>query len=386
MTQPPAGGSRRPDLRTLRVAFVATAATSLPFVAPVADALTDRGHQAHIFAGPDVLGIRPESSPETFHSVAGLRRRGGILGLVDPARELARHFRTLKVDAVVSSTPKAMLAATTAALSSRVPVRLLWFWGLPAEGVTGARGVALRLLDSTLVRANHVSWFNSLSLLEVAAERHPSLRGRFVYNPPGTTHGIPDQYFGPPREPEPDRLTLGFVGRLAADKGVDGLVDTFLTHLVPRLSAVTLRLVGPVDDRDPVSSRTLAAIESSDRIVWDGAIEDTAGVYGDFDLLCFPSFREGFPNAPLEAAARAVPTVGFAATGTRDAVPRGTGRLVPLGDWDGFWKEVEGLCRNPSARLRLGEAAREHAMSLEQHAVVGGHAAFLEGLIERLLH
>ena len=49
------------------------------------------------------------------------------------------------------------------------------------------------------------------------------------------------------------------------------------------------------------------------------------------DVLCFPSYREGLPNVPVEAQYCGVPVVGYAATGTVDVV-LDEDQLVSVGD------------------------------------------------------
>jgi glycosyltransferase involved in cell wall biosynthesis len=93
-----------------------------------------------------------------------------------------------------------------------------------------------------------------------------------------------------------------------------------------------------------------------------GFVPDAAPYYPLMDVLAFPSSREGFPNAPLEAAAAGVPTVGYRVTGTVDAlVDGGTGRIVPAGDRAALADALAAYLDDPDLRRRHGRAARERA-------------------------
>jgi glycosyltransferase involved in cell wall biosynthesis len=89
-----------------------------------------------------------------------------------------------------------------------------------------------------------------------------------------------------------------------------------------------------------------------------GFVNDTAPYYTAFDLLVFPSHREGLPNVPLEAAAAGRPTAGFAATGTVDAVRNGeTGTLVAVGDVAGLTDAVRRYLSDQVLLARHGQKA-----------------------------
>lgn len=79
------------------------------------------------------------------------------------------------------------------------------------------------------------------------------------------------------------------------------------------------------------------------------------------DVLCLPSYREGFGTVVVEAAAMGLPAIVSRIYGLSDAViADSTGILFPVGDVDALH---ESMCRllDPGLRLRLGSAARERA-------------------------
>jgi glycosyltransferase involved in cell wall biosynthesis len=76
-------------------------------------------------------------------------------------------------------------------------------------------------------------------------------------------------------------------------------------------------------------------------------------------VFCFPSYREGLPNAPLEAALAGLPIVGFRATGTVDVVRDGeTGFLVEIGNIDALTSALERVLHDEDLRRQLGLAGQ----------------------------
>lgn len=362
-----------------RFVFVVSSGASVPFVVPLKAELEGRGHSVVIFSGKDELGTSAAREGRDHRTVAVLDRRAT---LPSPARLLAfrRLIWELKPDVVIPATPKAMLVTALAVVRLRTSL-LLWYWGLPSESAAGASRFVLEQVDRFALSVCDAAWFNSESLLAATGAKYPKMSQQMLYNPPGTTHGISRRFFSaqPVEHTTDGPLTIGFVGRLAGDKGIDGLVRSFVEHVEQAGVAHELRLVGPIDDRDPVSLHTLNTIAAHPSIRWSGPVKDVLPRYLELDVLAFPSRREGFPNAPLEAAAVGVPTVAFDATGTRDAVGPSNGFIVAQGDWGAFWTAVDGLV-DPVVRQRVGYTARSHVeRELDQQRVVSSHADFLEG-------
>ena len=82
------------------------------------------------------------------------------------------------------------------------------------------------------------------------------------------------------------------------------------------------------------------------------------------DVLCLPSYREGFGTVVIEAAAMSVPTVGTNICGLSDAIVDGeTGILVPIRNVRELVKAIETLLSNKQLRLQMGNAAKLRAQT-----------------------
>jgi glycosyltransferase involved in cell wall biosynthesis len=269
---------------------------------------------------------------------------------------------------VIGASPKAGLLAMTAARLTRVPRRIFLHRGARWETLTGhQRRLTMAAERVTCANATDVvAVSDSLADLVVTSgisKRRPVVLG------PGGSKGVDLERFTPrPVEGAGDSAAdrgaeppvLGFVGRLAADKGLDVVLAALAAV---RLDAPAARLViaGDVDAADPPETAILAALSDDPAIELLGWRRDLERVYPLFDVLVFPSAREGLPNAVIEAAACGVPTVGWTATGVRDAVADGSsGRLVPWRDVWAFAAAVRQVV-SPSDRVRWREGARAWA-------------------------
>ncbi|NQV23636.1 MAG: glycosyltransferase, partial [Rhodopirellula sp.] len=143
---------------------------------------------------------------------------------------------------------------------------------------------------------------------------------------------------------------------LTRDKGIAELADAFRTVQQSHPEA-RLLLVGEFESGDPVAQDTIDWLRASPAVCVAGFSKDPSDYYSVMDLLAFPSYREGFPNVPLEAAAASIPIVGFAATGTVDAVIHGeTGTLVPTGNVEALAAAITEYLSNDLLRFRHGKA------------------------------
>ena len=155
---------------------------------------------------------------------------------------------------------------------------------------------------------------------------------------------------------------VGFVGRLAVDKGVPELIEATerARQAEPRLR---LLLVGPLEDVDALGVQ-VQRLQASDWAVVTGALTDPLAAYWAADVFCLPSHREGFPISPLEAQACGLPVITTTATGCIDSIAPGeTGVAVESGSVGQLQAAIMSLATDPESARRMGAESRARVVA-----------------------
>lgn len=315
-----------------------------------------------------------------------------------PLRDLASLFRLwrllsrLKPSLTEFSTPKAGLLGNLAAMLAGVPKRVYMLRGLKLTTTVGLKRRILLAAERIAARSAHLVLCNSASLRDEALALAITSEKKLVLLGMGSSNGVNAERFAP----APDRmraslglpadaLVIGFVGRLTRDKGIPELLEAFENILAAEPRA-RLLLVGWFDAaEDALSTLLRKKIEGHPKIHCTGFVEDTAPYYHAMDVMVLPTWREGFPNVVLEAAASGIPVVTTESTGSRDAVvAEVTGLLIPPGYPAAIQEAVLTLLGNPERRRQMGAAAR--AWVLENYGndrVLGLTAEFYKSLLKK---
>lgn len=362
----------------VRLVHVVTVPWSLFFFRGQARSMREHGFDVTIVASPgDQLGRFAADEGVAARPVPLARSIAPHRDVVSIVR-LAKALRQLRPDIVHAHTPKGGLIGMIAAWLIRAPVRIYHIRGLPYMTTPGWRGRALKWTEWISCRLAHRVFCVSHSIRDVAVSDGLCPPDKITVFLGGSGNGVDASgRFDPTRYPDRDRvatrealgigaddLVIGYVGRLVRDKGVEELARAWrdLREHVPNAH---LLLVGPEEAKDAIAAETLAGFLADPRVHLTGDVDDAAPYYALMDVVTLPTYREGFPNVPLEAAAMRLPVVATNVPGCTDAVEDGeTGTLVPPRDVDALRDAIARYLDDPKLRETHGAAGRDRVLRL----------------------
>lgn len=161
-----------------------------------------------------------------------------------------------------------------------------------------------------------------------------------------------------------DDLLIGAVGRLSPEKGFDTLLKA-VAQLRQQNVDVRLLIVGEGDDRSRLES-LIHQLRLGPSVKLMGYCTEPRDVVQALDVFVLPSYREGLPNALLEAMALETPVVATRVAGVPRLVRHEeTGLLVEPGEVDALASAIERMVGD--ANLRQRTTSEAHAVILDRH-------------------
>jgi len=285
-------------------------------------------------------------------------------GLCRPAKcaACALHDRGLSkpLASILASLPPAIARG-----ARRLPGRLGTGLGMPdlIERNQAAQREMLSTVDRFVLLTD---W----ALGAAAANGAP--RDKLALNRLGLSQGKVVTKPGPDERPTGRPITIGYLGRFEAIKGVHDLARAAAS--LPRDVAVHVEFRGPVlrpAERSVLGElRVLAA--KYPRITFADAVPraDALAVLAGYDALCCPSVcLEGGPTVAIEAHAVGTPVIGTSIGGLAELVTDGlNGSLVAPGDWRALARVLAALATDPTGTIDRWRRNLPPARTMDQIA------------------
>ena len=353
-----------------------TVASTLFFLHGQAHYMRSRGFDIHALASPDeALSLLRQDQEIPVYGIEMPRRITPVHDLF-ALRRIYRVMRKVRPTIVHAHTPKGGLLGTIAAWLARVPIRIYHIRGLPFVTAAGNKRRLLTWSEkvSCSLATQVLCVSHSVREVLLAAGLCPEWKVKVLRH--GSINGVDaDHHFNPSSIPESaDRevraaygipeaaRVVGFVGRIVKDKGLSELVEAWQI-LRDRCPDLHMLVVGPFESQDPVPEETEQVLRTDERIHLTGLQSDIPPLYRAMDIVALPTYREGFNNTLLEAAAMELPAVTSAVPGCTDVVVDGvTGILVPPRDGAALADALDRYLADPALCRRHALAARERVL------------------------
>jgi len=298
---------------------------------------------------------------------------------------LVKIFRREKFDVVHSTTPKAGLLCAIAGTIVGVKVRMHTFTGQPWATMTGLKRLLLRLCDKIICYLNTCCYADSVSQKKFLIENGIGTDNQLLVLGKGSLAGVDSTRFNPMlfldcdkkqlrselNIPEKSQIIL-FVGRITLEKGVSELLEAF-ESIVSKGLDVYLLLVGPFESDGKECLDKISNVKVNKSIRTVGFTSQPEKYMAISDVLCLPSYREGFGTVVIEAAVMGLPAITSDIYGLSDAVIDGeTGLLVPVRNYKLLATALVRTLENNNFRLEMALKARERALEFFDSSKIGG--------------
>ena len=273
---------------------------------------------------------------------------------------LYRLFRKEKPWCVHANTPKGSLLAMIAAWFACVPHRVYTVTGLRYQGAHGMLRTILKTMErlSCLFATNVIP--EGQGVLQCLKRDNITKKSLQVIHY-GNINGKDTEFFSCDNTIQTASLKLAdkqiilrnlsekearslvrselgfsnndfifvFIGRLVNDKGLGELADA-LRKLEDEKLEIKLLLIGEIDGEDDALAKDkLNYLMQSKNIKYIGVQSDIRPYLMASDVLVFPSYREGFPNVPLEAGALGLPAIVTNINGSNEIIEDGVnGKII----------------------------------------------------------
>ena len=298
--------------------------------------------------------------------------------------KLYKIFKNEQPFIVHSHTPKAGTLSMLAARLANVPHRLHTIAGLPLVEATGLKRALLNFVEKITYKCATKIYPNSYGLVDIILENKFTDKDKLKVLGNGSSNGIDTTHFDPKLYDEKFKTKLKsdlniaetdyvfiYVGRLVKDKGVNELIKAF-NAINSEFENVKLLLVGWYENElDPLIPETVDIIKSNNNIITTGWVADVRPYFAISDTLVFASYREGFPNVVLQAAAMELFSIVTDINGCNEVIEDNkNGFIIPTKNNKAIYEKMAFVLNNKDKTAQMGLKSRARIITNYEQKLV----------------
>lgn len=346
------------------ICYIATVpGTIKAFFIPQLQYLAANGFDVTVVCSPSET-LQTQLGERVTYVPMDIPRGISFVGSLRAVQMLKKLFQQQRFDLIQYSTPNAAFYASIAAKKAGVPARNYHMMGLRYMSTNGLSRVVLKTIEKITCKNSTSIECVSQSNLEIGVGEglFPRDKATVVWN--GSTGGVDLTRFNCAKRAAyrkeireklrigQDEFVFGFVGRITRDKGIDEILEAF-----QELGSAKLLMVGSFENVTSLNQRLYQASLTDERIIYTGSITEVEKYYSAMNVLLLPSYREGFGNVVIEAAAMGTPAIVSNIPGPIDAVaPNKTAWLVEPRSADNLREVMQQAMKADSTQMGMDAA------------------------------
>ena len=314
-----------------RICYIVTLGRTIDaFFIPQLKHLAENGFDVSVVCTDDNSNLREKLGDSVHFIPMNIPRGIAVIGMVEAIRNLRWLFKREKYDLIQYSTPNAAFCSAIAGKQAGIQKRNYHLMGLRYLGENGILKKVLKEIEKATCSLSTSIECVSHSNLKMAIEDglFPAEKGTVVWN--GSSGGVDLTYFDYKKRNvyrkeirrkhglSDEDFVFGFVGRITRDKGINEILDAYY-----QLSQGKLLMVGGIEGEESLNHALFHRSKEDSNIIYAGHVTEVEKYYCAMDVLLLPSYREGFGNVVIEAAAMGTPAIVSNIPGPIDAIEKG---------------------------------------------------------------
>ncbi len=275
-------------------------------------------------------------------------------------------FIKIRPNLSISFTPKIGFIVALVSFITRTPYRIHWFTGQIWANYNGLKKVFFKSIDRLIFLLCHNVFVDGFSQRDFLIKEKIITKKKSLVFRKGSVGGVNVSKF---RFKKQKRIQLRerysinkntfvflYLGRINKDKGIIDLIHAF--KRIEKNQNILLIFVGKIEDK-----KLVHILNSNKKILYFNFSPNPENWFSLADILCIPSYREGFGTVVIEAASCGIPSLCSNIYGLNDAIIQNkTGFFHNAGSINDIKKKMIYIIKNKKLVKKFGLSAKKRVL------------------------